>query len=184
MRSAGLGIAHQLAIAMVGGHKERAPRPCDRRCQAAQSGVDRLHGGDGSGKTAGVSDHVGIGVVEHDQVELAGTDRLYRPVGQFGCRHLRLEIVGRDLRRRHHDALFARVGPLLAAVEEIGDVRIFFGLSHAQLRPSGARHHFAQHVRQRLGREDCQKQTLELRTVFGHAGRAREPDRARPREAG
>ena len=54
-----------------------------------------------------MADHVGIGVVQHDDVEAAGADRLDDLVGDLRRRHLGLQIVGRDLGRRHQDALLA-----------------------------------------------------------------------------
>ena len=49
--------------------------------------------------------------------------------------HLRLQIVRRDLRRWHHLALFAGERLLVAAVEEVGDVRVLLGLGDAQVLP-------------------------------------------------
>ena len=93
-----------------------------------------------------MADHVGIGEVEHDQIVFAGVDGADRLVGEFRRRHFRLQIVGRDLGRRHHDAILALVGLLAAAVEEIGDVRVFLGLRHAQLLAAGLGHDLAEDV--------------------------------------
>ena len=49
--------------------------------------------------------------------------------------HLRLQIVSRDLRRRHHLALFAGERLLDAAVEEVSHVRVLLGLGDAQVLP-------------------------------------------------
>ena len=134
-------------------------------------------------QAAGVPDHVGIGVVQHDQVVSAGVDGRDRLVGQFGRRHLGLQVVGRDLRRRHHDAILAGIGFLLAAVEEIGDVRIFLGLGHAQLRAPGGADHRAEHVRQIVGREDRLQEGVQMLAVLGHADRRRELHDAAARKA-
>src|SRR3546814_1783464 len=50
------------------------------------------------------SDHVGIGEIHHHQVELAGADRRHQLVGHLWGRHLRLQVIGRDLGRGHQDA--------------------------------------------------------------------------------
>ena len=58
-------------------------------------------------------------------------DRLVR---QLGRGHFRLQVVGRDLGDGTMMRSSPRIGRLLAAVQEIGDVRIFLGLRHAELR--------------------------------------------------
>ena len=49
------------------------------------------------------------------------------------ARHFRLQIVGGDFGRRNQDAFFAGERLFDAAVEEIGDVRVFFGFGAAQI---------------------------------------------------
>src|SRR3546814_14510318 len=68
--------------------------------------------------------HVGIGDVAHDQVEAARADRLDQLRGQLRAVHLRLQVVGGDLRARDEDALLAVEHVLAAAAEEEGDVRV------------------------------------------------------------
>ena len=60
VRSAGLGVAHQLAIAVVGGDQQRAARLGDGVGDAAQAGIDGFDRLDGGGEAAGVADHVGV----------------------------------------------------------------------------------------------------------------------------
>ncbi len=169
MRPAGLGIAHHLAIAVVGGDDQRAAGALDGVGDAPEPGVDRLHRLDRRRQAAGVADHVGIGVVQDDQVVLAGVDRGDDLVGQFRRRHFRLQVVGRDLRRRHHDAVLAGKRLLAAAVEEIRDVRIFLGLGGAQLRAAGVGDDLAEDFRERLRREDRLHELVELVRVLRHA---------------
>ena len=130
--------------------------PCPAMASAIrpEPGVGGLHRLDRGRQAAGMPDHVGIGEVQHDHVVLAGVDRRDRLGGKLRRRHFRLQVVGRDLRRRHHDAVLAGVGLLAAAVEEVGDVRIFLGLGHAQLGAAGVGDHLAQDVREALRRED------------------------------
>ena len=62
-----VGALHQLGIAMVCRDQHRAAAATDGIQQAADA---LINGGDGFGGCihhAGVSDHVGIGVVDHDQ---------------------------------------------------------------------------------------------------------------------
>jgi hypothetical protein len=130
--AAGFGVAHQFAIAVVGGDQQ-APPCAMASAIAAQTGIHRFHRLDRGGQAAGMADHVRVGEVQDDHVVLAGVDRGDRFVGQFGGGHFRLQIVGGDFRGGDHDAVLTGLGVFLAAVEEIGDVRIFFRLGHAQL---------------------------------------------------
>ena len=82
---------------------------------------------------AGVADHVGVGVVHDDGVEFVLLDGFYDRVGDACGRHFGFQIVGRDFGRRHQDAFFAGEGLFDAAVEEIGDVGVFFGFRAAQI---------------------------------------------------
>ena len=131
---------------MVRGDQQSAAGCCDRLRNPAETGVDRLHRFDCSRQAAGVSDHVGVGVVQHDQVIAAGANCFHRPIRQLRRRHLGFEVIGCDLRRRNHDAVLAAVRLLLAAIEKIGDVRIFLRLGHAQLRAAGVADDLAEHV--------------------------------------
>ena len=178
VRAAGFRIAHHFAIAVIGGDEKRAAGFLDRLGDAAEPGIDRLHRLDRGRQVAGVADHVGIGVVEHDQIVFAGIDRGDRLVGEFGRRHFRLQIVGRDFRRRHHDAVLAGIGLLAAAVEEIRHVRIFLGLRHAQLRAAGVRHHFAEDVGERLRREDRRHELVQLVASIASCPRRRRSGRS------
>ena len=102
-----VGIGHHLRIAVIGGDQQRAALGLDRGAQPAEAAIDRLHRLDGGGEIAGVADHVGVGEIDDDQVELVGLDRRDQLVGHFIGRHLRLQVVGRDLGRGHQDALLA-----------------------------------------------------------------------------
>ena len=72
----------------------------------------------------------------------------------------------------------------LAAVQEVGDVRIFFGFRHAELGAAGFRDHLAEQVIHALGREQRAHQRGERIAVAGHAGGGGEADAARAREEG
>ena len=179
MRPAGHRIAHHFAIAVIGRDQQRAILALDRVRDPAEPGIDRFDRLDRGGQASGVTDHVGIGEVEHDQVVLAGLDRRDRLAGQLRRGHLGLQVVGRDLRRGDHDAVLAGIVLLAAAIEEVGDVRVLLGLGHAQLRAPGARDDLAQDVRQRLRREERLQERVQLFAVLGHAGGGRDLDDAR-----
>ena len=179
----GLFIEHLLGIAMVGGDEHHAARRLDRLHQASQAGVDGFDGLGRRGEIAGVADHVGIGEVDHDQVEFARADRLDELVGHFRSAHLGLEVVGLDLGGGDQDALLAVEHALLAAVEEEGDVRVLLGLGDAQLLEAGARHRLAQPHLDDFRREQRAQQRIEGRRIVDHADCRRELHHARAVEA-
>ena len=65
----GEGILHHLAIAMVGGDEQGAALREHCLAKTAQAGIDRLHGANGGVKIASMADHIGIGVIDHDEIE-------------------------------------------------------------------------------------------------------------------
>ncbi len=131
-----------------------------------------------------MTDHVGVGEVEDNQVVFAGIDGCDRLVGQLGRRHLGLQVIGGDLGRRHHDTVLALVRLLAAAVQKVSDVRIFLGLGHAQLRAAGRRYRFAEDVGEALLREDRVHQFFKLVGVLRHADGIGEADESLALEAG
>ena len=81
----------------------------------------------------GVAHHVGIGEIHDDGVEIAFFDRVNHGVGDARGGHFRLQVVGGHFGRRHQDALLAGERLFHAAIEEISDVRVFFGFGDAQI---------------------------------------------------
>ena len=112
-----------------------------------------------------MADHVAVGVVADDGVEPAAGDRRHQLVGQLVRAHLGLQVVGRNLGRRHQHALLAGIGCLDSAVEEIGDVRVLLGLGNAQLPEPLPGDVFAETVADVL-RQECRRQR-EVRAVAG-----------------
>ena len=82
VRPAGFGVDHGLAIAVVGGHDHRPAGASQRFQNPAKPRSTGLAGGDGGVQIAGMADHVGVGVVDHDQV-VAVADRLDEVVGHL-----------------------------------------------------------------------------------------------------
>ena len=63
-----VGVAHQLAVAVVGRDEELAAEGERLFHDLAHAVVDRFHGFDAGLDHAGVADHVGIGEVQDDEV--------------------------------------------------------------------------------------------------------------------
>jgi hypothetical protein len=88
---------------VIGGDQENALRFLYGRTQPAQTLVDRRHGFFSGGKKSGVAHHVGIGVIDDDQIVFAGPAMAASSLSVTskaplisGC-----QIVGRDLRTLH-----------------------------------------------------------------------------------
>ena len=133
MRAVGGLVPHGLAIAVVRDHQHRASDLLERRDHPAKPVVHRLAGGNRRLEHAGVSHHVRVGEVGHDQVVFTALDGGDEPVRDLGLGHLGLQVVGRHLGRLRHEAVLALLGLFLAAVEEEGHVRVFLGLGQAEL---------------------------------------------------
>ena len=101
----------------------------------AETRVHGLHGLHGRLDHAGVADHVGVREVDDPEGEVAPAPALRERAGGLAGAHLGLLVVGRHVARRVHELAFlARVLVLLAAVEEVGHVRVLLGLGHVELR--------------------------------------------------
>src|SRR5260370_4333099 len=133
VRSARLGIDHGFRVAVVGGDDPRATARPQRLIEAREAGVDGFYGFDGGFEFAGMANHVGIGVIHDDGVDLALFDGFHYGIRDSLGGHFRFEIVRGDLRRGNEDALLAGERLFHAAVAEIGDVRVFFGFGAAQI---------------------------------------------------
>ena len=84
---------------------------------------------------AGVAHHVRVGEVDDPEAVVALPPVRGERVGRRPGAHLGLVVVGGDVAWRVDEvALLARVLVLLAAVEEVGDVRVLLRFGHVQLR--------------------------------------------------
>ncbi len=183
MRPARDGIDHHLAVAVVGGDDHRAARLLKRGDNTGKALIHRLAGLDRGPEIAGMADHVGVGIVRHDQViaRLDGADEM---IGDLLGRHLGLKIIGRNLGRRGHIAILARLGRFLAAVEEEGDVGIFLGFGKVELGHTLFGHPFAQRVDDRLFRENRVHIGVVLVGILGHSKHRVQAGTARHIESG
>jgi hypothetical protein len=77
--------------------------------------------------------HICIGEIHDDGVEVALFHGMNYRICNASSGHFRFQIVSRHFGRRNQDAFLSGERLFDAAVEEIGDVRIFFGLRDAQI---------------------------------------------------
>ena len=143
MRTIHRRVPHLLRVAVVGAHDGTTAAGRQRLEQFPHPAIRRLDGTGSRGQRARVPHHVGVGVIHDDQPVLAAQDRLLRGARHVGGRHLRLQIVGRDLRARRARAILARERILAVIIEEERHVRVLFGLGAAELRDARLAHHFA-----------------------------------------
>ena len=83
---------------MIGGDNHRAAHLLQRLQHAAQPRIHRLAGRNCGSQIAGMADHIGVGVVHHDQV-IARLYGLHELVRHLGRGHLWLQIIGRHFGR-------------------------------------------------------------------------------------
>ena len=182
MRLAGALVFHLLDVAVVGGDQGFAANLVEGRDNASDAGVQAFHRGHGGAEHPGVADHVAVGVVDDDHVITLLLNGFDDAVGDDRCVHLRLQVVGGDVRRRDQDALFALERLFAAAGEEEGDVGVFLGFGDAQLGLALLGQVFAEHVGQRLRFEGAGG--LDARRVLGKRDEAGQLRLALAREFG
>ena len=109
-----------------------------------------------------MADHVGVGVVDDDEVERVRLELVDELVGDADGAHLRLVVVGRHVAGAgHEDALLPRDRLLDAAVEEERDVRVLLGLGDVQLPQAVLGEDVGEHVLGMVRRErDRQRELL------------------------
>jgi len=144
--AAGVRIAHEFTITVISGDKQNTPNILCRLGKLANTRIDDFNGFNCGRQKARMADHVGVGIVQYDQVIFTRSDRIQGFMRKLRSRHLRLKVVGCNLGRRDHDTVLARIGIFPATIKEVGDVRIFLRLSHTQLREACRSHHFPQNV--------------------------------------
>jgi len=81
VRTAARRVDEHLGVAVVGGDEERSAALLDGLIDAAELRVDRLDGANGGFELAGVTDHVGVGEVDDDDVEGGVVDGFDHSVG-------------------------------------------------------------------------------------------------------
>src|ERR1700730_10211891 len=159
-----VGVAHQLAIAMVGGHESFAIQSESFVQNLAHTIIDGFDGFDSRLHDSGMSDHVWVGEIKYHQlIILEPFDHFF---GNFWRAHLWLEVIRRHLWRWHDYSVFARIRDLNSAIKKVGDVRILLGLRNAKLAFAGIAHDFSEYILQGLRLES--DRTLVSLVVDGH----------------
>ena len=161
-------LVHLVGVAVVGGQQHRAAHRERLLDDLARTLVHRFHRLDRRVEYAGVADHVAVGKVEDDHVIFAAVQPGEQLVGDQVGAHLRLQVVGRNLRGVDQRAVLARGYRLHAAVEEEGDVRVLLGLGDAQLLQALLGDVFAKGVVEAL-RLEGNLYVRHGRVVLGHA---------------
>ena len=106
--------------------------------------INRLHRLDTGRNHSGVSNHIGIGEIEDNQI-VVGHARQHL-LCEEPRTHLRLKIVGRHFRGRNDFTILVLERLFDSAVKEICDVRIFFRLGDTELRLPGRAHDLSKNV--------------------------------------
>ena len=161
-------IFHLVGVAVVGGQEHAAAHIANGLPNGFHAGVNRLDRLHRRVEHAGVTHHVTVREIEDHHVVFAAADALGALVGHLVGAHLRLEVIGGDLRAGDDLAILALVGRFHAAVEEERHVGVFFRLRDAKLRLAVLGEVFAQHVGQlhrRIGDLDIR----HGRVIFRHA---------------
>ena len=115
----------------------------------------------------GMANHIAIGEVEADEIELLRIERRNQLVSHLIGAHLRLQVVGCHLGRRNQNSLLTGELLLTASVQEEGYVGILLGLGNTQLCKSLFRDVLADRIGHVLLVEQ-DVQPLELGIVRGH----------------
>jgi len=126
-------IQHLLSITMIARHEEDVAVLFASVVDLADGFIGSGAGGDGGLVDAGVADHVGGGEVVHEEFVLAGFDAVAEFVGDALGGHFGVEVVGGDFGGGDEVAVFVWKLFLDAAVEEEGDVGVFFGFGDVAL---------------------------------------------------
>ncbi len=154
VRAAGDRIDHRFRIAVIGGDDPGAAARAQALENSAEAFVDRFDGFDGGLELSGVADHVRVGEVHDDRVEIALFDGVDHGVGNSRRGHFRLQIVCGHFGRGNQRALLAGKRLFDAAVEEISDVGVLLGFRDAQVLVLPLREDIGQDVLELFGSED------------------------------
>ena len=133
VRLPGLGIQHQLCIAMISGYQHLATSLLQGLVYPSKYSINFLNCLDRRCKLPGMANHVRVGVITNNNVIDSTLDRRHQVVGNLGRTHFRLQIIGCHHRRFHKDAVFPFIGSLYTTVKKESNVRVFLGFGKTQL---------------------------------------------------
>ena len=162
-------VHHHVGVAVVGDHQRVVAVFRRRAQQLPQTLVHRLRGADRSAPHPGVPHHVGVGVVEADEVRLVLADVPDDGGGYAVDAHLRFLVVGLHVTRTvDQDAPLPGEGILPAATEEESNVSVFLRLRDTDLRAPRGTHHLP-HGFAQVGGVEEHPHVAELLVVLRHA---------------
>src|SRR5262249_32094358 len=91
------GIDYGLRVAVIGADDPGAVLPAQRLIDRGQAPINHFDGARRRLELAGVADHIRVGEIHDDDIEIARVDRLHDHVSDAGRAHLRPQVVSRDL---------------------------------------------------------------------------------------
>ena len=165
---ASIFFGHGFSIAMVCGNQHHTTGRSHLVHDLAHARIHSLAGLDGGLQNTGMSYHIHIGEIQYDQI-ICG---FAYPVQQLLCHHagahFRFQIISGDIpRRRYQTAVFQWKRILFAAIEEIRDMRVFFGFCNSKLSKAAAANDFSQNILQTDWRKRYRKRKYFF--ILGHA---------------
>ena len=167
VRPACCRIDHHFCISMIRCDEHRSAVGAHGLLDLPQASIDGLDPFYSRLDLPGVTNHVGIREVHDDNVKCTIARSFDDDVGNSRRAHLRLQIVGCHLLRRHQYPLFSRKWLLHAAVEEVRYMCVLLGFGDTQISHVQSAHDVCQNVRHRF-RWNHHRQA-EVLVVAGHA---------------
>ena len=115
-----------------------------------------------------MTNHIAVCKIEYDEVVILFIEQRQHLVSHFVGAHLRLQVIGSNLGRRHQQSVLMLSGCFDAAVEEEGDVSVLLGLGYSKLGHARILNHLSESVVKTLGRESDGAVGHRL-VIVGHA---------------
>ena len=116
-----------------------------------------------------MTNHIAVCIVEYHNVVLSTFDLLYCLFSNLASAHRRLEVEGRNVRRRNQNSILAIVGFFNATVEEEGYVSVFLSFGNTKLLVSQSAYVLAEGVVHRSGLESNVKIVVEVYVVLSES---------------
>ena len=167
MRCSLYRIYHLLGIAMVCCNQQHTASFLHRCRNLTNTAIHRFHRFLRSFHNTGMAYHVGIGKVDQNKRIVAAFDGLEQMLFYGNGTHLRLQIVGGNLWRRHQQSVFQRIWLFHAAVKKECHMGIFFCFGHAELFDTVGGQHLPQGVLQILRRKG--NGYIQAILILGHS---------------
>ena len=167
-----LGLGHLVGVAVVGGDQDGVAVLVGSLHNGGHALVHALHGVNHRVKHAGVANHVAVGEVAAQELELLGCHVLHHLFGDLlglhGRRLLEGDHVGGDF-LVDFQILVHLAGTV--AVPEIGHMAVLLGLGQGVLMDSGGAQHLGQGVLDDGGLHQIMLGDLQVAVVLEHTGK-------------